>query len=151
MLEAKKKVFDVQLDVVEFSSSRKRASVVVKHGDGVRIYTKGAPDMLFPLLTGVLDSNQSLQGLEDTATVPALLNGGQDTNINILNRVVKHFANQAYRTILVTKKDMTMAAYEELKAANNDFVAEKDREILETDLEAIGIFGLQDPLRSTIV
>ena len=60
MLEAKKKVFDVQLDVVEFSSSRKRASVVVKHGDGVRIYTKGAPDMLFPLLTGVLDKSQSL-------------------------------------------------------------------------------------------
>jgi magnesium-transporting ATPase (P-type) len=46
---------------------------------------------------------------------------------------------------------MSMGDYEALKAANNDFVAEKDREVLETDLEAIGIFGLQDPLRSTIV
>ena len=52
---------------------------------------------------------------------------------------------------MVTKKDMSMGDYEALKAANNDFVAEKDREVLETDLEAIGIFGLQDPLRSTIV
>lgn len=48
---------DVTLDVIEFSSSRKRASVVVKHGNGVRVYTKGAPDMLFPKLRGVLDNN----------------------------------------------------------------------------------------------
>jgi P-type E1-E2 ATPase len=46
---------------------------------------------------------------------------------------------------------MSMAAYEELKAQHNNFEKEKDREILEHDLEAIGIFGLQDPLRSTIV
>ncbi len=150
MQDAKKEVNNIELAVVEFSSSRKRASVVVKHNGGVRIYTKGAPDMLFPLLTGVLDANQNLQGLEETSAVPALLGGGEDTNINILNRVVKHFAKQAYRTILITKKDMSMDDYEALKAANNDFEKEADREVLETDLEAIGIFGLQDPLRPTI-
>ena len=48
---------DICLEVVSFTSSRKRASVVVKNGDGVRVYTKGAPDMLFPMLSGVLDSN----------------------------------------------------------------------------------------------
>jgi len=57
MQDAKKKVNDIVKDVVEFSSSRKRASVVVEHNGGVRIYTKGAPDMLFPLLTGVLDAD----------------------------------------------------------------------------------------------
>jgi len=50
------------LTEVEFTSTRKRASVVVKHtaADGseiARVYTKGAPDMLFPMLGGVLDSN----------------------------------------------------------------------------------------------
>ena len=46
MLDAKLKVNEKNdgLDIVEFSSSRKRASIVVHHGDGVRIYTKGAPD-----------------------------------------------------------------------------------------------------------
>lgn len=35
-----------------------------------------------------------------------------------------------------------MDEYETLKAGNNDFEKEADRECLETDLEAIGIFGL---------
>ena len=49
------------LAVVEFSSSRKRASVAVKRSDGsVRVFTKGAPDRLFPMLTGVLDSNMNV-------------------------------------------------------------------------------------------
>jgi magnesium-transporting ATPase (P-type) len=46
---------------------------------------------------------------------------------------------------------MSLDDYEQLKASNNDFEKEADRECLETDLEAIGIFGLQDPLRDTIV
>lgn len=33
---------------------------------------------------------------------------------------------------------------------NGDFQKENDRLVLETDLIAAGIFGLQDPLRSTI-
>lgn len=73
---AKKGADEVTLDVVEFSSSRKRASVVVKHKDGVRVYTKGAPDMLFPKLSSVLDSNNNAQGLDESANVPALLGGG---------------------------------------------------------------------------
>jgi P-type E1-E2 ATPase len=69
-----------------------------------------------------------------------------------LNKVVKHFAKQAYRTILICKKDMSMSEYESIKTEHNDFVKEADRECLEEGgLEAIGIFGLQDPLRSSIV
>lgn len=57
--------------------------------------------------------------------------------------VVKHFAKQAYRTILICKKDLSMSEYESIKASHNDFVKEADRECLEEEgLEAIGIFGL---------
>lgn len=49
-----------RLELISFSSSRKRASIVVRNGDGVRVYTKGAPDMLFPLLTGAIDSNAAV-------------------------------------------------------------------------------------------
>lgn len=45
-----------------------------------------------------------------------------------------------------------MDEYQQIKASHNDFVKEVDREVLEEGgLEAIGIFGLQDPLRPTIV
>ena len=95
--------------------------MVVKNGDGVRIYTKGAPDMLFPKVVGILDKDFNLLGNDDNAPVPALIGDGEDTNMNILNRVIKHFAAQAYRTILVTKKDMSWDDYNNLKSANNDF------------------------------
>jgi Ca2+ transporting ATPase len=46
---------------------------------------------------------------------------------------------------------MTMREFEQLKEANNDFEEDKDRDVLEQELIAVGIFGLQDPLRDTIV
>jgi len=80
--------------------------------------------------------------MDATSAVPSRLGGGEDTNRGILDKVVKHFAKQAYRTILITKKDMSTDEYENLKAQHNNFEKEADREILEHDLEAIGIFGL---------
>lgn len=60
-----------------------------------------------------------------------------------MNLVVKKFAAQAYRTILITKKDMSMDDFNQLKNDNNNFEKEENREVLETGgLEAIGIFGL---------
>jgi magnesium-transporting ATPase (P-type) len=47
----------------------------------------------------------------------------------------------------MTYRDMSMADFEKLKADNNDFEKESDREVLECNLTAYGIFGLQDPLR----
>lgn len=44
-----------------------------------------------------------------------------------------------------------MEDFEALKAENNDFEKAEDRDCLETGLTAVGIFGLQDPLRPTIV
>ena len=38
-----------------------------------------------------------------------------------------------------------------MKSSNNQFHAEKDREVLESSLTFLGIFGLQDPLRDEIV
>jgi magnesium-transporting ATPase (P-type) len=46
---------------------------------------------------------------------------------------------------------MKLSEYNTLKRKNNNFELEKDRYCLETDLIAIGLFGIQDPLRDTIV
>jgi magnesium-transporting ATPase (P-type) len=72
-----------------------------------RVYTKGAPDMLFPMLSSVLDSNLRTHDLNEQTTY----DGKSCTEIEKLNLVVKKFANQAYRTILMTKKDMTIDQY----------------------------------------
>ena len=148
--------------VIQFSSSRKRASIVVrdpsKEGTDqeVRIYCKGAPDMLFDYTTSVISATGNIVDLSATTQVPGnLLSGGErsaeDSYRGLFERTVKMFANQAYRTLLITYRDMSMADYEQLKADNNNFEKEADREVLENNLTAIGIFGLQDPLRTTIV
>jgi len=46
---------------------------------------------------------------------------------------------------------MSLDEFNQLKSDNNDFETEADREVLEQNLTAYAIFGLQDPLRDTIV
>jgi magnesium-transporting ATPase (P-type) len=72
---------------------------------------------------------------------------GDATHRGVFQKAIKMFADQAYRTILVTYRDMSMEAFEALKAENNDFDTKEDRRVLEQDLVAVGLFGLQDPLR----
>jgi magnesium-transporting ATPase (P-type) len=150
------------VSVISFSSKRKMASVVVRNIDlagtdkEIRLYTKGAPDMLFKKTNKAISADGSVVGMDDTSVVskelllPGEEDGVEDTNMNIYERAVKNFANKAYRTILVSYKDMTMEEYNFLKQSNNDFEKEADKECLECELTAVGIFGLQDPLRGTI-
>jgi P-type E1-E2 ATPase len=54
---------------------------------------------------------------------------------------------------LITYKDMSMSEYKNQIFALNESRMESDKDAskLEIGLTAIGIFGLQDPLRDTIV
>jgi len=152
---------DRQLALISFSSSRKRASIVVKQvgkegaADEVRIYTKGAPDMLFEYTSNVRLADGSTAPFDDTTEIPeALLKDGESsatgTYRELYERTVHTFATQAYRTILMSYRDMSMDEFTQAKADNNDFETEKDRESMEINLTAYGIFGLQDPLRDSI-
>jgi Ca2+ transporting ATPase len=78
---------------------------------------------------------------------------GVDTDSQrvIMENTIKAFASQAYRTILVSYRDMSMDQYRQLEEEHNNFETEADRECLEDELVALCIFGLQDPLRPTIV
>jgi len=141
------------LALISFSSSRKRASIVVRNpakagqADEVRIYTKGAPDMLFGSTANVRLPDGSVCSFDDSTEIPEsiLLKGetsASGTYRELYERTVKKFATQAYRTILMTYNDMSMAEYENIKSENNDFETEKDREVLENNLTAYAIFGL---------
>lgn len=62
--------------LISFTSSRKRASIVVKYpskagnSDEVRIYTKGAPDVIFDSTTNVMCADGSVCSFEDTTEIP---------------------------------------------------------------------------------
>jgi Ca2+-transporting ATPase len=154
------------LCIVPFTSKSKKGTIVVRNpalagsDQEVRVYCKGAPDFLFEQTTQIVTPDGSIANINDETDVPSDLQnldddskGPEDTDtyMGILNRTVKKFAKQAYRTILVAYRDMSMEEYEQMKASNNNFENVEDRECLQTNLTAIGIFGLQDPLRPTIV
>ena len=91
--------------VVEFTSKRKRASIVIRYPENagtdkeVRVFCKGAPDMLFDLTETILCPGGKTQTLSDSAPAPQeLLNPGEApgtsiTNKELLERTVKTFAN----------------------------------------------------------
>jgi len=150
------------LCIIPFTSRRKMGSIVVRNAQQtgtdreVRVYTKGAPDMLLEKVTRVITQDGQVVNVDNTTTVPEDLllpgeqSGTQDSYRNFFERCVKKFAKEAFRTLLITYKDMSMNEFKNLKQMNNDFQKEADRLVLETDLVAAGLFGLQDPLRSTI-
>jgi len=112
--------------------------------------------MLFPNVTGIVGSDGNVMDINDNMQVSESLllseesNGVQDTGLGILERTVKQFADKALRTILMTYRDMSMDEFESMKAANNGFEKDVDRECLEDELIAVGIWGIQDPLRDGI-
>ena len=94
---------DNTMALISFSSSRKRASIVVKYADKagqsdeVRIYTKGAPDMLFNMTTNVKLADGSVTSFDDTTVIPdELLSAGQTsetgTHRELYEKTVKKFA-----------------------------------------------------------
>jgi len=70
--------------------------------------------MLFPLVDDIIDGNGDKVSKEDSVKIPVeVLNsedneGDDDTYQGILDRVVKTFALQAFRTILTTYRCMSM-------------------------------------------
>lgn len=90
------------LALISFSSSRKRASIVVRNPDNagqdneVRIYCKGAPDMLFERTNNVMCSDGSVANFDDTTEIPAELNKGNSTTgtyRELYQHAVKTFAD----------------------------------------------------------
>lgn len=151
------------LEVLQFSSERKRATIAIRYPElegtdrEVRIFSKGAPDILIDYCSKVVVKGGKIAGIDERDNVPADLREviesrhiDPETQKELLLRGVKKFAQKAFRTILVCYKDMSMEEYLQLKSDNNDFAKEKDREVLESDLTAYGVFGMQDPLRETI-
>lgn len=125
---------------IPFSSARKRATTayLINNGQTVRVFCKGAPEMVIKSCNTMLGENGEVVDLED------------DHKDYCINTVVKTYASKCLRTLLISYVDYPLNEFNSMKAQNNDFKTTEDMEILETDLTMVGIFGLKDPLRPGI-
>ncbi|XP_063285693.1 phospholipid-transporting ATPase IB isoform X2 [Pelobates fuscus] len=131
----KEQTFEL-LNVLEFSSDRKRMSVIVRTPSGnLRLYCKGADTVIFERLS------RTSQYMELT-----------------LNHL-EQFASEGLRTLCVAYTDLNESDYQDwLKAYNETSVIIKDRaqkleecyEIIEKDLMLLGATAIEDRLQGGV-
>jgi len=126
---------------IPFDSKRKRQTTAIKTEDGVRVFVKGAPEIVIQRCVSFIAEDGETQDLDEDK-ISAIT--GEE--------VVKRFARKCYRTLLVAYVDIPEEEWNALKESSNNF--EKPEEIDSDEIEAgltmVGIFGLMDPLRPGI-
>ena len=131
------------LHIIPFNSGRKRAATCIRHPKNpnlIRAYCKGAPEIVLNYVNKMFDRNGQVVFIDEAKKE------------EIKRKIVSEtFAVKAYRTLLIAYADYTEEEYLKLKAMNNNFEKEADREALEKNLTVIGIYALQDPLRDEVV
>ncbi|XP_018421879.1 PREDICTED: phospholipid-transporting ATPase IB, partial [Nanorana parkeri] len=124
------------LNVLEFSSDRKRMSVIVRTASGnLRLYCKGADNVIFERLS------RDSQYMEHT-----------------LNHL-EQFASEGLRTLCLAYTDLDESEYKEwLKTQNEASVVLKDRaqkledcyELIEKNLNLLGATAIEDRLQGGV-
>uniref|UniRef100_A0A665UWK8 Phospholipid-transporting ATPase n=1 Tax=Echeneis naucrates TaxID=173247 RepID=A0A665UWK8_ECHNA len=137
IIEARGKEMSYELlNVLEFSSNRKRMSVVVRTPDGkLRLYCKGADNVIFERLT----------------------EASQYTELTVAH--LEQFATEGLRTLCFAYVDLEEGAYQEwLKEYTQVSTILKDRaqkleecyELLEKNLMLLGATAIEDRLQSGV-
>ncbi|KXJ73282.1 hypothetical protein RP20_CCG016146 [Aedes albopictus] len=126
-----------RLAVLEFTSDRKRMSVIIKDAQGqIWVYTKGAESHVLPLCT------KTASGL-----------------VISTQRHINEFAKQGLRTLAVARRRLTQVEYSnfrnELIQANNSLTdrvskVEECQRKIETGLELLGATAVEDALQDDI-
>ncbi len=106
----------------QFTSDQKRMSVAREHKGHVRLFSKGAPDVLIPMCT------KNLAGTEEFTEKEA----------KEALRIAEDLASQGFRVLALADK------------THKGNLTEDSRDSAETDLTFIGLVALMDPLRSTV-
>ncbi|XP_023774990.1 phospholipid-transporting ATPase IB isoform X1 [Cyanistes caeruleus] len=131
----KEKTFEI-LNVLEFSSNRKRMSVIVRTPAGqLRLYCKGADNVIFERLS------KDSQYMEQTLCH------------------LEYFATEGLRTLCIAYADLSEKSYREwLNVYNESSTVLKDRtqkleecyEIIEKDLLLLGATAIEDRLQAGV-
>jgi len=127
---------------IPFSTIRKRQVTAVRlpeQEDTVRIYVKGAPELIVSKCVRTYDIAGKKAPMTD-----------EQMNYIMSDIIQKKFTTQGYRVLAFAYKDMPFDEFNAMKERNNDFVSENDRIELERDLTFVGAFALQDDLRDNV-
>jgi len=125
------------LNVIEFTSARKRMSIIVKGPDGkIIIMTKGADSHIIPRLAG-----------------------GQDELIKTTERYLQTYAEDGLRTLILAQKEVDPGYYDnwsrqynEAQVSMVDRQAKMDEvsEKIELDFTLIGSTAIEDKLQEEV-
>lgn len=120
--------------IVPFNSARKRSTRAVKiNEDTVRVFVKGASEIILNLCSMWLDHSGKVSKFEITE------------KRRIEEVAIKRYAHKAYRTFCLAYKDMDLNEFDHLDLENSAILDE-----LESNLVMIAVLGIQDPLRPGI-
>jgi magnesium-transporting ATPase (P-type) len=121
-----------QAQVVPFQSEIKCMFWAVPHGDGIRVYVKGAGEKVLAACTHYLAQDGKEEKVLD------------DNSRAELDQLVVGFQNQAYRVISTGYRDFPN------KDALKDFDLASGLTELYKDIVLIGVVGIQDPLKESV-
>jgi Ca2+ transporting ATPase len=126
---------------IPHNSHSKRSIVAAKLEDGkvVRVFVKGAPEILVTKCSKTFDTENKLIFLSE-----------DEQNYITQNIMERQLCNKGYRTLLYAFKDYPIEIFERMQRDWNNFRTEDERNILVQDLTFIGLFGLKDELRENV-
>jgi len=124
------------LCILDFNNVRKRMSVIVRNNGQIRLYCKGADNVIFERLAG----------------------GQQALNTETTEHLHK-FASEGLRTLVLGVKDLTEAQFEQWKAEhhkaavaleNRDERLDAVYDMIEKDLTLVGATAIEDKLQDGV-
>ena len=130
------KEFEI-LNVFEFTSDRKRMSIIIRENGQIRLYMKGADNEMFNRLSSDNDPNF----------------------VESAKSSIEFFSSQGFRTLVLGMKHIREADYttwlEELNKGNENFEMKKEidaqcAEDIEKDLCLIGVTVVEDKLQDNV-
>lgn len=129
------------VQTIPFDSKYKYSAVVVKLANGkYRVYAKGASEILLEKCTKTLENVS--QGEPTTASLT-------DADRNMFNLIISSYAGQTLRTIGSSYRDFESWPPE--GAVSKENPSQADFNAVHKDMTLIGIYGIKDPLRPTVI
>lgn len=139
-----------------FSSARKRSSVLVWKRVGghdvLRLYVKGAAEIILRLSTHILEHSGKVKRLEGDFRIDSQGNvSGSGQKAEIAKNAINAMANQAFRTIALAYRDYDRSVRDWKKDVvqymDSDNKGSGECPPVEAGLTFLAIAGIQDPVR----
>jgi phospholipid-transporting ATPase len=128
------------LGQIEFNSTRKRMSVIIKVGDKIRVYTKGADNIMLARL----DKNPKVNNPDVVSKA---------------DKSLTEFSNIGLRTLVIAHRDLTQAEYDafnkafkaaEISLGEREDLMAKASEMVEANLTLLGCTAIEDKLQDRV-